>query len=301
MSRVRDIDHGIKHLDADDVCESVLAAAVIAVRFQPLATTEWLIADRFPRGEIMRKNVIMWAEHALVHGEVHVATSAPLPHGGVLITGAPQAAAIWLRCDQQGTSPPLPQRYWERLGEDCGRYAGNFRELSELFAKHRPLDRGPYESLEFLASMQDGYGQGTALLCHNLQLLDRRGLGAYVVAADERSCRLYERHGFERLDPALRLPRSDHVMFPMWRWPSAVEARRDSRRSASPSAPPPAARGTGMCSVDASPAPRLASAADGARTGTVPEPGCDLRSRSAAPRPALGAAPPVTGYIGLIP
>lgn len=225
MSVVQDIDHGIVHLSADEKHLSLLAAAVIAARFQSLATTEWLITDRFQRGGIMLKNVGMWAEHALVHGEVHIATTMPLPDGRVRKTEVPQAAAIWLHYDEPDTSPvPLPDRYHERIAEDYGEYVDNVAELDELFDKHHPLDRGPHQSLVFLASMQDGSGQGTALLRHHLEVLDRRALGAHLVAADERSRDLYARHGFEMLDQVLELPSRHgtgpaHVMYPMWRNP----------------------------------------------------------------------------------
>ncbi|WP_157985240.1 hypothetical protein [Lentzea terrae] len=215
------MEHTIER--ASTAHQVMLAAAVVAARFQYLDTTGWLIGDPNRRGGIMLKNNTMWAEHALVHGEIHIVTNIVLPGGRTRWANVPQAAAIWLHYKDLDSPPPVPAGYEARLAEDCGEYADKFAALDKLFEKHHPRDRGSHHYLAFLAAMQEGHGQGTALLRNHLMLLDNRKLGAYLVAADERSRDLYARHGFEQLDQALELPGSDgaveHVMYPMWRDP----------------------------------------------------------------------------------
>lgn len=209
----------------------MLAAAVVAARFQWMRTTAWLIDDPLQRGSIMLKNVTMWAEHAVAHGEIHIVTNLVLPDGRTQRATVPQAASFWLHYDNPDSPPPLPERYEERLAEDCGEYAGNFAALDKLFEQHHPHDRGPHHYLGFLAAIQEGRGQGTALLRHRLRELDSRELGAYLVAADDRSRDLYARHGFEVLDQVLELPGRDggieHVMYPMWRDPQPPPPQSD--------------------------------------------------------------------------
>lgn len=227
MSGTPELDQHVAHVTGDNVYLLAMAGAVIACRFQDLDTTAWLIDEPDKRGLIMGRNVTMWAEHALQHGDIHLVTHYLEVDGGTRRASVPQAAAIWLRYDQPDSPPPLPDRYEQRITEDCGPYAYRFRELDTLFEKHHPRDRGPHHYLAFLAAVHAGLGQGTALLAHHLPVLDREQLGAFLVAADERSRDLYARFGFEVLASVLELPRADgpaHVMYPMWRNPTAPRA-----------------------------------------------------------------------------
>jgi hypothetical protein len=216
---VNGVDHSIERVRTAP--QITLAAAVIADRFQHLATTAWLIDAPFQRDRLMLKNARMWAEHAVDHGEVDIVPYFILPDGRRRQVA--KAAAFWLHVENPDSPPPLPAAYEQRLAYDCGEYAGKFAELDKLFEQHHPHDRGPHHYLTHLASMQERQRLGTALLRHHLAVLDNRGLGAYLVAADERSRGLYARHGFAVLEPVLELPgrdgRVEHVMYPMWRDP----------------------------------------------------------------------------------
>jgi GNAT superfamily N-acetyltransferase len=65
-----------------------------------------------------------------------------------------------------------------------------------------------------------GRGIGSALLRAHHQLLDRHGTPGYLEAADQRSRRLYARHGYHDVDPLpLALPGGGPPMWPMWRDP----------------------------------------------------------------------------------
>lgn len=63
-----------------------------------------------------------------------------------------------------------------------------------------------------------GRGVGSSLLQHTLGVCDREGLPAYLEATSPRSVRLYERHGFQRLEP-LRVGTCPPIT-PMWREPA---------------------------------------------------------------------------------
>ncbi|MFD9701233.1 hypothetical protein [Lentzea sp. NPDC059081] len=232
MTLVHDVDSKIHHLGAGEPNQLLRVANTIADRFQHLDTTAWLVSSSTRRARIMQGNVSMWAKHALDYGEVHLATHSVLGTGpqAALVS---HAAAIWLHYDRaDGSPPPLPVRYRERLAADCGRYAHAFAQLDEMLDKHHPADRGPHHYLAFLAAARSGHGHGSALLSHHLSFLDARELGAYLVAADARSRDLYARFGFEVLHPALELPHADgrgpaHVMYPMWRDPQPPQPQPD--------------------------------------------------------------------------
>ncbi|MFJ5984487.1 hypothetical protein [Lentzea sp. NPDC092896] len=232
LEPVTTVDHIIDCLGPTDTDRLPLVANLITLRLQDLAATHWLIPDAGQRNTVMRNYVLMWGGHALQRGEIDLATSR-IPVAGERKSPVPQAAAVWLHCDQPESQPaPAPQNYARRLTEYFGPFAARAAELDALFEKHRPLDRGPYDCLRFLAAAHEGLGLDAELLRYHLDELDCRGLGAYLVAADEGSRALYEQHGFEQLDRVLELGAGcagpAHVMYPMWRWPNPSTARLDA-------------------------------------------------------------------------
>jgi ribosomal protein S18 acetylase RimI-like enzyme len=74
--------------------------------------------------------------------------------------------------------------------------------------------------LEFFGAepASQGQGLGTSLLRPILTLCDRDKLGAYLESSTERSCALYERHGFEVVE-IFEMPGGGPPIRRMWREP----------------------------------------------------------------------------------
>lgn len=226
------VDHVIDCLGTADTDRLPLVANLITLRLQDLPAAQWLVPDADQRSTVLRDYVLMWGGHALRHGEIDLATSR-IPVAGARRSPVPQAAAVWLHCDQPESQPsPAPVNYARRLAENFGPFAARAAELDALFERYRPLDRGPHDCLRFLAAAHDGLGLDTELLRYHLDELDCRGLGAYLVAGDEGSRAFYEQHGFEQLDQVLELAdgcaRPAHVTYPMWRRPNPSTAQLDA-------------------------------------------------------------------------
>ncbi len=184
------------HADAD------LAADLIAEAFAGLDATAWLVPDPSERRAVLRDNFRIFVDHALEHGEVHLAD------GG---TGV----AVWFFADRE---IPQPADYDQRLAEACGVNADRFAVLDTLFADNHPHEA--HHHLAFLAVRPErqGAGIGTALLAHHHARLDEHSMPAYLDASSTGSRELYARHGYELREP-FRLP-DGTAFWPMWRPPA---------------------------------------------------------------------------------
>ena len=124
----------------------------------------------------------MYVEHALADGIVHT-------------TPARDAAALWIPLGPQPPEPP--DGYHEHLAEITGPWAHRFTAFdAELDARH--LTGTDHHHLAILAVRPDrqGHGTGTALLDAHHAHLDQEGITAYLEASDERTRRIYLRHGY---------------------------------------------------------------------------------------------------------
>lgn len=183
--------------------DSALAADRIAEAFTDLAATAWLVPDPAHRRHVLRDNFRIFVDHALDHGEVHLAA------GGA-------GVAVWLFAE---ADIPPPPDYDRRLAEACGDYVSRFATLDKLFEANHPYE--PHHHLAFLA-VRPGHqraGVGTALLDHHHAHLAAHGLPAYLDASSPGSRDLYARHGYEVRDP-FTLP-DGTPFWPMWRPASA--------------------------------------------------------------------------------
>ncbi|GIJ50048.1 N-acetyltransferase [Virgisporangium aliadipatigenens] len=182
-----------------------MVARRIAGAFAKMAVAEWLVPnDEEERERLLAQQFTLIVEHAFRHGEVWTVF-------------ADKGAAVWFHRDK-----PLPpiDGYDERLAEICGRHLDRFRALDDAFEQHHPSE--PHHHLAFLAvePYLQRMGLGTALLDDHLRQLDLLGMPAYLEASDERSRRLYLRHGFLDTGRRLLLPRGGPEMFPMQREPT---------------------------------------------------------------------------------
>jgi GNAT superfamily N-acetyltransferase len=176
---------------------------VIADAFFPLDACQWLVPDEAARREILPRYFRMYVVHAMADGLVHT-------------TPDRTAAALWI----PGTGPAEPpEDYDEELAEVTGRWVERFVIFdAELDAHH--LAGVAHHHLAILAVRPDwqGRGIGTALLAAHHTLLDKEGTAAYLEASDDRTRRIYLRHGYVDHGDPIRLP-DGPVMHPMVRQP----------------------------------------------------------------------------------
>ena len=141
-----------------------------------------------------------------------------LAAGTVIRTVDFRAIALWL--DVNGEPEPDSNQMRAALIEACGPNYERFCVLGELMTQHHPKPV-PHMYLTFIAVAPRlwGTGIGTALLRHKLARLDLAVLPAYLEASSTRSRALYERLGFQAIEP-ISLPDGPDL-YPMWRAPGA--------------------------------------------------------------------------------
>jgi GNAT superfamily N-acetyltransferase len=187
-----------------------MLSQVIAGAFFPLAPCQWLIPDQAARREIFPAYFRMYVEHAMADGIVHT-------------TPARDAAALWIPLST--TPPEPPAGYHEQLAQVTGPWAERFTAFdAELDARH--LAGTEHHHLAILAVLpgRQGHGTGTALLDTHHNVLDQQGIAAYLEASDERTRRLYLRHGYsDHGTSPIRL--HDGLLAGSDRHPPAAEAR----------------------------------------------------------------------------
>ncbi|GAB2965060.1 hypothetical protein GCM10027280_62330 [Micromonospora polyrhachis] len=162
--------------------DALAALAGTAMRDLPVAA--WLVPDPGWRQAVLTAYLRIHVEHALMFGEIDVIRD---DNDGLV------GAAVWLH--RYRPIPP-PANYPHRLADTCGEHADRFTQLEELLAKQHPAEA--HHHLAWLAVTPGAQlqGHGHALLTHHHGRLDRTGIHAYTVAADQRTYDWYARHGY---------------------------------------------------------------------------------------------------------
>jgi GNAT superfamily N-acetyltransferase len=165
---------------------------VIVDAFFPLAPCQWLISDQAARREIFPRYFRMYVEHAMADGIVHT-------------TPGRDAAALWIPRGPQLPSPP--DGYDEHLAQITGPWTERFVVFDAELDDHH-LTGTEHHHLAILAVRPDhqGQGTGTALLNAHHTVLDQQGMAAYLEASDERTRRIYLRHGYTDYGTPIELP-----------------------------------------------------------------------------------------------
>ncbi len=178
---------------------------VIAEAFHDLPPSQWLVPDPGLRRRIFPSYFLLYLEHALASG-------------AICTTDRRDAAALWIRYDDD--APPPPDDYAERLAALTAPWTTRFLAFDAALDRHHPA-RTPHHHLAILAVLpgRQGQGTGTLLLDSYHAALDKEAHApAYLEAASQRTRQLYLRHGYGDLGPPIHLPHGP-VMYPMWREP----------------------------------------------------------------------------------
>ncbi|WP_436528472.1 GNAT family N-acetyltransferase [Actinoplanes sp. HUAS TT8] len=180
-----------------------LVASILAEAFSHGDLAGWLVPDEDQRAAIYPPYFRLLAGHAIEHGHVEVLGD--------------NATAFWFDLDHN----PVPELgdYDAKLAAITGSAVSRFRQLDHAMHQHHPDPRlEEHAYLAFLAVRPDrqGQGLGAALLQHRLTGLSRRHRAAYLEATGLRNRALYQRFGFESLDPYTITPGGPQL-HPMWR------------------------------------------------------------------------------------
>ena len=195
-------DNGIR--PAYDSRDITWAAELITRSFDHLDLDRYVVPDHTRRPAVMRDFY-------------HRRASAAAGGGGEVLL-ADGAVAVWF--DRTGQAVEA-SGHEHRLIEITGPYLPRFAELNALFDKHEPAE--PHWELAFLAVEADqrGRGVGSALIRHTHDRLDQQGIAAFLHATNLDNQRIYRRHGYTEMDPAVvRLPEDAGAFYPMWRPPA---------------------------------------------------------------------------------
>jgi GNAT superfamily N-acetyltransferase len=155
---------------------------VIADAFFPLAPCQWLIPDENARRITFPSYFRMYVEHAMADGIVHT-------------TPGRDAAALWIPLGPNLPDPPAG--YTQHLAAITGPWAHRFTVFDGALDAHH-LTGTAHHHLAILAvrPARQGHGTGTALLTAHHAVLDQQRITAYLEASDQRTRRLYLRHGY---------------------------------------------------------------------------------------------------------
>ena len=179
------------------------AGGLIADTFHTDEISRWLITREEDRLPTQRRFFIMWARHALEHGDVY----------GIHESGELAGVAVWFTAP----FPEIPGEQ-EAIASFAGENAERYGVLGQLMEKLHPQEPHHYLAFIALERGRTGRGLGSLLLEENHRRLDAEGIPAYLEASSEASRRLYLRHGYVDMPELLRLPEGP-VMYPMWRAP----------------------------------------------------------------------------------
>ncbi|MFI1996840.1 GNAT family N-acetyltransferase [Actinoplanes sp. NPDC020271] len=180
-----------------------LVASILADAFFHGDLAGWLVPDETLRAAIYPPYFRLLAGHAIEYGHVEVLGS--------------DATAVWFDLDHNPA--PVLDDYDAQLAAITGSTVSRFRQLDHAMHEHHPDPRREEHAyLAFLAvrPARQSHGLGAALLTHRLTDLSRQHRAAYLEATGSRNRGLYQRFGFEPLDPYTIVPGGPQL-YPMWR------------------------------------------------------------------------------------
>ena len=188
-----------------DTKEIDRVASLIAVAFEPLPASAWLVPEPAERRRLLKADFKIFVEHAVEFGHIDLVDD--------------YAAAVWFHHDSAEELPPPPD-YDERLIFAVGKHLKRFRALDDAFDTNHPHGI-VHHHLAFLAVHPDrqNEGLGTELMARHHRTLDEYGTPAYLEASSERARDLYLRNGYRPHGEPFYLP-GGPPFWPMWRDPA---------------------------------------------------------------------------------
>ncbi|MEU5905178.1 N-acetyltransferase [Micromonospora sp. NPDC047527] len=163
-------------------------ATLIADALQPTALGAWLVPDPTQRRQVLTDVLVIWAEHALFFGDVHLTDDCT-----AAIVGFHRYRPI-----------PPPANYPTRLVQAAGSHADRFTAIEGLIAQKQPTEPHYHLALLAVGAAHQKDGRGSALLAHHRARLDRLDLPSWTAVPTEAE-HLLARYGYT-LRPPLTAP-----------------------------------------------------------------------------------------------
>ncbi len=163
-------------------------ASVAATALHPTPLGQWLVPDPALRRQILTDVLLIWVEHALFFGDIH-------------LTADLTAAAVTFH---RYRAIPPPANYRTRLTAAAGPHADRFDLLDALVTEKQPAE--PHYHLAMLIVRPDaqGAGRAAAMLTHHRSRLDHIGLPSWATVPAGGEHRL-ARYGYTPR-PSITLP-----------------------------------------------------------------------------------------------
>jgi GNAT superfamily N-acetyltransferase len=182
-------------------------ARALALAFDDDPVSAWLLPE--PAGRIGRQERMF--------GAIQVKRLS-IPHGHAQIAGRGAGAALWIPPEHVHLSRWQTLRLLPAMAWFSG---GAFPRLMQFAGAVDAVH--PHEPHYYLPQIgvvpdMQGRGIGSALMSPVLDRADAEGMPAYLEATTERSCAMYERHGFTCIG-TVTLPKGP-TMWQMWREPA---------------------------------------------------------------------------------
>jgi ribosomal protein S18 acetylase RimI-like enzyme len=117
-----------------------------------------------------------------------------LERGKVFATSDFGAAALWLPPCEKADGDAIDVLIGETVSPERAAVGA---QVGEQMDRYHPQEPHWYLSMIGVDPSRQGRGLGSALLKHNLALVDAEGLPAYLESSNPRNIPLYERFGFE--------------------------------------------------------------------------------------------------------
>ncbi len=148
-----------------------------------------------------------------------VTTRLLLDHGGLVASSANyDAVLVWSGANDAEVTDEENLDFLGELEESTGPCGGRLRTLMEALDDHHPADLPPHCHMLFAAVRPEARGSGAraALTEARRDLQYRDGVGVYGEASSNRSLRLWQRLGFERVGSEIRLPEGGPSLYPIF-------------------------------------------------------------------------------------
>jgi GNAT superfamily N-acetyltransferase len=178
------------------------AAAILSSAFYDDPIFSWIIPDAARRATLLQPFFEVFAD-------------AFIPHDATFVTES--SVAMWAPAGVSVPADADAEQFGTTLLELCGPYAGRCEAVVGVIDSHHPHDPAAYLQFVGVEASRQGQGLGSAVMAPMLEVCDREGLAAFLVATSEGSRRLYERHGFGVIE-VLRVDDCP-PMWNMWREP----------------------------------------------------------------------------------
>jgi GNAT superfamily N-acetyltransferase len=133
------------------------------------------------------------------------------------LAGDGEAAALWIPPGGAELTPEQEARVVELVKVTFGPSSNTFLELLDRFSAAQPKTE-PHYYLTLLGTHPDhrGHGIGMRLLAHNLALIDREHMPAYLESTNPANDERYKGVGFEPIGK-FSYPGGGPVVTTMWR------------------------------------------------------------------------------------